>query len=151
MFTGGAAAERKISSDSLGLNRPSTADRYAFTSAEGPDVVQVLAAHAALPPLLEGLFLEDSLTLCPPPYEENWAVPNASHNGEGKTKLWRITGVTHRAPPGAAPLPQRRRTIDNQLTISQRGQVLPSKLSSVREVYGAQRDVQRKQNTAGGA
>lgn len=52
-------------SDSLGLNQ-STADRYAFTSAEGADVVHVLAAHAALPPLLEGLFLEDvGLSLSP--------------------------------------------------------------------------------------
>lgn len=31
----------------------------AFTSAEGADVVDVLAAHAALTLLLEGLFLED--------------------------------------------------------------------------------------------
>lgn len=36
-----------------------THDHATFTSAEGAYVVDILATHAALPLLLEGLFLED--------------------------------------------------------------------------------------------
>lgn len=68
-----------------------------FTSAEGADVVDVLTAHAALPLLLKGLFLEDVGLSLPPLHthakthtreDEIHTVRNSIHDQTWKRSLW---------------------------------------------------------------